>query len=833
MIQEKLAELKIQFNIKEVISDFELNIHKALDDMLTDIEILGCFFHLAKAFKKKVDQKQMKKHYDNNPEFRRFIKQAVALSSLPLADLEAGMQHLKDNFIFEDAKEESFKQEFLAYIDTYWINGCFPPHVWSTWKRTGDFTNNNQEGYNSRLNKELKQQHPSPGILLCFLRRQIILAEYTSTESKVGDPGPRKLIKHKTNVKKRTNLKQNYQNAKAMEGADRQELVGEFLSNMGHNVVSSTLVGRKTDLRDSQDPNNMIDSVDNDTSAWQVNEESVLEEMEEGDNPYSGRRVGISRKKQEDEELRSQQWWRGAKCPSCKCGFTARSQKKQCHSCDKFTHMKKKCITMAEDNTVFLCKSCKPVSDDPTTGKSKTSTDGFACNICEFKSAFKYNLSRHMDSQHGELDDPAVLPEPEKELGSISVTEPTAEYPLTLENMLKELGLSNLLENFAAEGVDMDMLKSLSNEDTKECMKEVGVKRFGDRHKILQQISIEKRKGVSKKMDIPKETSFTEEPTKEPLEDTSESVVDQSTDILNRIGEEPVPESCPVDDYDESPVEPVEEHEEESVGGVNCKLCKDATQHVCRTCLKPVCNLVCSEKDPSSTNEMHRVHKQGDSRCILSFFECPMCGGTFETPRNLQEHIAANHEQESSLSLVSEASSGWMDETDNTKGIQSFGEKLLLENEDSQTLNLTAVNHEPETSLEELLQEDDEFEINSVFHTQKRIVQNLKDINFEEDSDDDREWNQIEEENEENYEEEIYCCKICSYTTKHEILLTRHTLTTHRVHNKRKLPIETVVEAPSKKKKTAGSQSENLYCDVCESKFTRKDNLKRHKLRKH
>jgi hypothetical protein len=53
LIQEKLAELKIQFNIKEVISDFELNIHKALDDMLTDIEILGCFFHLAKAFKKK------------------------------------------------------------------------------------------------------------------------------------------------------------------------------------------------------------------------------------------------------------------------------------------------------------------------------------------------------------------------------------------------------------------------------------------------------------------------------------------------------------------------------------------------------------------------------------------------------------------------------------------------------------------------------------------------------------------------------------------------------------------------------------------------------------
>ena len=297
MVQEKLVELKINFNVKEVISDFELNIHKGIDDMMPSVEILGCFFHLAKAFKKKVDQKHMKNNYENNPEFRKFIKQAVALSSLPLADLETGMQCLRDNFNFDDDKEAAFKLEFLAYIDTYWINGCFPPFVWSTWKRTSDYTNNNQEGYNSKMNKELKQQHPSPGILLCFLRKQIILAEYNTAESKLGDPGPRRLKTQKTMATKRTNIKTNYENARGMNGADRQELVSEFLSHMGHNVVSSTLVGRNTDLRDSQDPNNVIeDEFDNDVSSWQAQEKSVLHDMEEGDNPYSGRRVGISKK---------------------------------------------------------------------------------------------------------------------------------------------------------------------------------------------------------------------------------------------------------------------------------------------------------------------------------------------------------------------------------------------------------------------------------------------------------------------------------------------------------------------------------------------------------
>ena len=90
-----------------------------------------------------------------------------------------------------------------------------------------------------------------------------------------------------------------------------------------------------------------------------------------------------------------------------------------------------------------------------------------------------------------------------------------------------------------------------------------------------------------------------------------------------------------------------------------------------------------------------------------------------------------------------------MDDTNNAKGNGSFGEKLLSENEDTLTQNLIEENYEPESSLEELLIED-EFDNTSVFHTQKKFVQNLKDINFEEDSDDDNEWNPNEEEDEAN-----------------------------------------------------------------------------------
>ena len=118
----KLDELQIPFNVAELIVDFEINIHKSIDEMMPGVDILGCFFHLAKAFKKKMDKKNMKKHYEENPEFRKFIKQSVGLSSLPLGDLEIGVKWLRDNVNFEDEEEASFKDYFMEYIESYWVN---------------------------------------------------------------------------------------------------------------------------------------------------------------------------------------------------------------------------------------------------------------------------------------------------------------------------------------------------------------------------------------------------------------------------------------------------------------------------------------------------------------------------------------------------------------------------------------------------------------------------------------------------------------------------------------------------------------------------------------
>ena len=74
LILINLKELSIPFNLEEIICDYELNIHKSLDDMCERVKILGCFFHFAQSLQHKVDKWEMKPHYENNEPFRKFIK---------------------------------------------------------------------------------------------------------------------------------------------------------------------------------------------------------------------------------------------------------------------------------------------------------------------------------------------------------------------------------------------------------------------------------------------------------------------------------------------------------------------------------------------------------------------------------------------------------------------------------------------------------------------------------------------------------------------------------------------------------------------------------------
>ena len=112
-----------------------------------------------------------------------------------------------------------------------------------------------------------------------------------------------------------------------------------------------------------------------------------------------------------------------------------------------------------------------------------------------------------------------------------------------------------------------------------------------------------------------------------------DSLVSESVATTNEVNE--IVEAYATDEVAES----VTTNEVSEIGQFQeCELCNIAKdqnnpQHKCRLCGKVVCNIYCSIPEPTSGNEIHRVHKKRDTRCTHEEYgkkeglryHCPKC----------------------------------------------------------------------------------------------------------------------------------------------------------------------------------------------------------------
>ena len=188
--QEQSSIMKIYgrgtLKVKKIKLDFELAIHRAFEPLF---KLKGCFFHFSQAGWRKVQNGGMVVSYMNEKQFRDFIRSVIALAFLPMNQIEAAVDDLRavefDKEITDYDKISAFKDQYLDYIETTWLYGNFPPKLWNQWKKTRNLTNNQNEGYNSRINKILAAFHPNPWVLVCMLVKELIRAEMEALWIKV------------------------------------------------------------------------------------------------------------------------------------------------------------------------------------------------------------------------------------------------------------------------------------------------------------------------------------------------------------------------------------------------------------------------------------------------------------------------------------------------------------------------------------------------------------------------------------------------------------------------------------------------------------------------
>ena len=82
--------------------------------------------------------------------FRGFVRSTIALAFLPMNQLEAAIDELREvDFNKESAQYDKmmeFRDSILDYMEDVWIHGHFAPKLWNQWKKTTNLTNNNNEG---------------------------------------------------------------------------------------------------------------------------------------------------------------------------------------------------------------------------------------------------------------------------------------------------------------------------------------------------------------------------------------------------------------------------------------------------------------------------------------------------------------------------------------------------------------------------------------------------------------------------------------------------------------------------------------------------------------
>ena len=391
LLKQKLKEMNLELAVSSVISDFELNILKSVDSQLKT-QPTACFFHFKNTFQRRSDRKGFKSRYEKDEHFHNFINQSSAVFYLPIALVEKGLKHVESKFQFEDEKAQTFKADFMKYIYNFWVNGPIPVKVWIVFGRSDDLSNNHQEGYNSKFNKELNVTHPSPGVLLCHVKSQITLSEEKLIQIQAGLKRPAQRRAYKILAERRLNLKKNL--LEALERKD-DNAIDIFLTSMGHNVSSALMSGRVTEYKETRSKDTCSNAQDSNDISNRVpsNEQSALEVLENIDT-YEKRNIGSSKKPE----------WHKEKCISCNFGFNTRFIPIKCDKCGKFVHVKAMCLK--DHNGKHHCKKCLPAeilsneAEVDVANFMSVVENGFKCTKCDLVTKSKFNLKRHIYRVH-------------------------------------------------------------------------------------------------------------------------------------------------------------------------------------------------------------------------------------------------------------------------------------------------------------------------------------------------------------------------------------------------------------------------------------------------
>ena len=131
---------------------------RAVEQSFPNADIKGCMFHYTQAIWRKTQQIGLAEQYKNDDSVKTWVRRAAGLPLLPMNEVQnTWLEAMRTTPAVPRAVE------FNDYVVTTWVDddARFPLRMWNHFTNADPRTNNNVEGFHSRVNRLLPHRHPN------------------------------------------------------------------------------------------------------------------------------------------------------------------------------------------------------------------------------------------------------------------------------------------------------------------------------------------------------------------------------------------------------------------------------------------------------------------------------------------------------------------------------------------------------------------------------------------------------------------------------------------------------------------------------------------------
>lgn len=185
----KLLEIDSTLKPTSVICDFENAVFNTINNQFPDTRIVGCNFHLTRNLWKHIQSNQLTKLYKDDEEIRIQCKMLLALSYVPVQDVQFAFEVIVASFPAQLKPIVDYFEDNYVGRRLHDIPPRFPIEMWNLYERINTDlprSNNSVEAWHNSFQKTLQCHKPSHAKLFEKIRKEQSYYELFITRYRAG-----------------------------------------------------------------------------------------------------------------------------------------------------------------------------------------------------------------------------------------------------------------------------------------------------------------------------------------------------------------------------------------------------------------------------------------------------------------------------------------------------------------------------------------------------------------------------------------------------------------------------------------------------------------------